>query len=207
MSVSAGSPFKASDYNNLKARVRNEMGGNRRGRTNGTGQWQSYGSMSGYAGSGWDFSTVPNTGVIVYAEHADKNNNPIRAVYNWGHESKQNSIVTASDFNTWEQRIASLEGCPANQWASSGCGANCTGLCNTGCYSNCSSCTGSCSGSCYGSCSGSCQGSCQGSCTGSCTGGCASMGAGCGTSCHPTCSTNCTDRCAVNCTGANERGG
>ena len=69
MALTTGSTVLASDINALKARVKAEM--NRRAHT---------GSLTGYASSSYDFSTVPGTGVRILAEHHNKIVTPMRAV-------------------------------------------------------------------------------------------------------------------------------
>ena len=58
MALTQGSQITASDINALKARVKAEM--NRR---------KYDGSLTGYAGTSYDFTTVPAAGVKASAEH------------------------------------------------------------------------------------------------------------------------------------------
>lgn len=56
--MNTGSKITASDLNNLKARVKAEM------------QRRKYtGSLTGYAGTSYDYSSTPAQGVKIAAEH------------------------------------------------------------------------------------------------------------------------------------------
>ena len=60
MSVTQGDKITAAVFANLKSRVKAEM--QRRGKTEGSAQNQSKGSMSGYASSSYDYSVAASTG-------------------------------------------------------------------------------------------------------------------------------------------------
>lgn len=58
--ASQGSKITAADFTSLKSLVNQEIG--RRGKAEGTAQNQSYGSLSSYAGSGYQYTTTPAAG-------------------------------------------------------------------------------------------------------------------------------------------------
>ena len=76
--ASQGSKITASDFTSLKNLVNSEIG--RRGKAEGTGQNQSYGSLSSYSGSGYQYTTTPAAGVKIATEHITKITTPIGAI-------------------------------------------------------------------------------------------------------------------------------
>ena len=157
-----------SDVQALKSLIALECGTSRRGRPNGTGQWQSNGTISQFYSDANEAQIQKD--LEIKASEISKLNKPMT------YTKTQTAVSLSNGQNISLSKLATdsvnLSGISVTS-GSHGCAGSCTGLCSSGCYSNCSSCTGSCTGSCS-SCSG-CSG-CSGSCSG-CSGGC--QGAGC----------------------------
>lgn len=173
----------SADYTELKKQLDAEL--NRRGKSEGTGQGQSVGSMAAYISS---FSVAPAAGRQITNEHIQKITQPISAITGSA-ITPENGSKVAADVLTRAAALLSQLSAISETATSSGCGGACSGLCTTGCYSACSSCTGSCTGGCTGSCTKSCANDCTGSCTGSCV-----------STCTGTCTGSCTKSCANDCT-------
>lgn len=195
----SGSKITASQFTEMKALVKAEM--TRRGKTEGTAQNNSKGTMSAYAGSSYDYSTVPAAGGKVLLEHITKLSQPIDATAGTSYTPSSGSKILGSTMDNIAAKLSALSAIGVTSSAH-GCSANCSGLCSSGCYSSCTGCTGSCTGSCTGGCQGSCSGSCSGSCT-SCSGcsGCSGCwdtckNSGCTGSCQGTCSGGCDCYCS-----------
>ena len=161
MSLSAGNQILATDIKNLKAKVKAECA--RRKYT---------GSVAGYAGTSYDYTTVPAPGGAAKEEHIKKIIEPMNAIKATGYTS---STVGTSikALNTIDANVTTYaaESITASK---SSCASSCTGLCVN--------CTGSCTGSCTG---------CSGRCSGSCSGGCDDGGGGCGIGCYGDCEGGC----------------
>lgn len=196
MSAGRGNKITAADFTSLKNLVKNEI--NRRSNSKSTG------SMSGYNGSNYNYSTNPATGGKILREHITKITQPLDAVTGSSITPGNGAAVTASTLTTAASKVANLS---SKGVASSdtGCRSSCSGLCSSGCYNGCkTSCTGSCTSTCTGTCTGSCSGSCSGSCTGgcnnTCSGSCTSCSGGCDGSCSG-CSGDCGSGCDGSCSG------
>ena len=183
MSLAVGNSILATDFINLKARIKAEC--NRR---------NLVGSVSKYASSSYDYTVIPTAGNAPLPEHYNKITTPFGAI------TGQSFIVAKSgnnvpSLNSISNELASLEkkGVRASD---SGCASSCTGLCQGTCSGNC---TGSCSGSCKSSCGNNCTGSCSSSCGTSCQQACSSCSSSCGTSCNKACSVGCSGGCSSGC--------
>ena len=177
MSASKGSKITAADFTSLKNLVKNEI--NRRSNSKSTG------SMSGYNGSNYNYSTNPAKGGKILREHITKITQPLDAVTGSSITPGGGSVVAAGTITSAANTVANLS---SKGVASSdtGCRSSCSGLCSSGCYSGCkTTCTGSCTSTCTGNCSGSCTGSCNNTCSGctSCSGGCDYSCSGCSGNC------------------------
>lgn len=184
MSISNGSIITAADVKALKAVIANECSTSRRGKTNGTGQNQSNGSLSGYYGAVNSFSPAKD-GVIT----TEQINTMTKPTYK-ARTDNEKTVSRGDKISLQElNNQASVLAGKGIIGSDTGCNAACTGMCYTGCYSTCSSCTGSCSGSCSG---------CSHTCTGSCSGGCYTGCSSCTGSCS---SSNVCNNCNGNCSG------
>lgn len=197
MSASKGSKITAADFTSLKNLVKNEI--NRRSTS------MSTGSMSGYNGSNYNYSTNPATGGKILREHITKITQPLDAVTGSSTTPGNGAAVTASTLVNAARNVALLSGKNVTS-SDTGCRSSCSGLCSSGCYTNCkgtctgnctSTCTGSCTGSCDNTCKGTCSGSCSGSCGGECSNNCSGGCSGCDGSCSgcDSCSTTCSSKC------------
>lgn len=176
MSTAVGSGYQYEDFVSLKARVKAEM--TRRSST---------GSLSQYAGSDYDYTSVPTKENPILPEHYNKLITPLNAINVTGFTTVAADGYTPA-LSALETFLTNAEAQPMSG-TSSDCASSCSGLCVscTGtCVGRCSSCSGSCSGGCSG-----CTGSCSGGCTGNCTGGCSV--------CSGTCKGGCTATCTVHC--------
>ena len=164
----------ATELNAIKSRVKTECA--RRKYT---------GSVEEYAGTAYDYSYAPASGIRVREEHYEKNAIPLNVI-NSGRIATTDGarIVDAADLNAMKTFLTTLESRKYNDKNGTDCAASCTGMC----YSCTDKCTGSCT-SCSGSCSGGCSG-CSGTCQGDCTG-----------SCNNTCYGSCVGSCYIYCTG------
>jgi len=187
MALSTGEKITASDYINLKNRVKEEM--KRR---------KYIGSLTAYAGSSYDYTIVPASGVSIAAEHQAKIVTPMRAVngttVGTTAASRGNAAVSISNLDTILTKFESKALTPG----STDCASSCSGLCHTECGNTCKGCSGTCEGSCKDTCTGSCTGDCTGDCSGTCTGCSGSCSGGC-TSCSGTCSGGCSGSCSGGC--------
>lgn len=197
MSLKANNQCLASDFINLKSRVKAEM--QRRCRN---------GDLSSYAGSDYDYTVNPQIGGQMVTEHVNKIITPINAIADSGMSIKEiGDQVVAMD--VIDAKLTSYES--ESMTGSSSCGSLCSGLCTTGCWSSCGSvCSNSSSGSsgcgsCSSGCSSDCTGGCTGGCSGSCTGdGCtAYCGMSCWAKCASSCDVGCTGGCHTSCSGVN----
>ena len=188
MALKAQDPILAADFVTLKARVKAEM--QRR---------HGYGSLSTYAGSAYDYTNNPKSGVVVQPEHVNKIVEPINKIKNTGiPEASIGGIVKAID--SAEIALTTYEKISPNA-SQTGCASMCSGLCSSSCYNACASyspCScgsDACSGSCTATCANNCMTSCGngGQCGMSCWNNCdPSWSGGCGTSCKASCSGGCS---------------
>ena len=168
-----------TEINDLKARVKAEC--TRRSQT---------GSVAAYAGTDYDYTTVPATGVLIAAEHYNKIAIPLNAI-NADIISQTNTkdlLTEESQLTQLDAFLTVLETRDIKDTSSGDCKSSCTGAC----YGCATTCTGTCKGSCTGSCTGGCSGSCKGSCSGctSCSGDCTqTCGFFCGQGCSGACYT------------------
>lgn len=193
MSLSSGEAITASDYIDIKNRVKNEML-----RRKYTGSLVSYGSTT------YDYTTQPTSNNPILVEHQTKIAQPINAIKSSITVASNGTTITPlSTINTILTAHESLA-----YTATTDCASSCSGLCSTACTNDCSlacsndcttgcstTCTGSCTGSCSGGCSG-CGGNCTGTCNTTCKGSCAG---GCGGTCKGACKGTCTVSCAPTC--------
>lgn len=196
MSLAAGNTILASDFINLKARIKAECA-----------RRKYNGSVASYANSQYDYTVTPTAGNHVLPEHYNKIVVPYNALTGSNLPRKKVDDVVPALKNI-SDNLAILEA-KSPEDPSSGCKASCTGLCQGTCASGCTSCTGSCTNACT-SCTGGCKASCTGGCT-SCTGGCGDIchtdcATGCYSKCDDSCSPTCSYNCALSCTGSCEGG-
>lgn len=179
-----GEQYSAEDFIALKNKVKAEM--LRRCHT---------GSLEAYGGEEYDFSTIPEKGLQILAEQANKIIEPINAIDNSGF-TVRNIGDPAMAMNGLDAKITAYSVIPEDS-AEPGCKESCSGLCYTVCSSECTGeCAGECGETCTTSCTGKCTGSCTGTCSTSCFGGCIS---GCSWDCTNGCGNSCTSLCADNC--------
>lgn len=181
----------AERMNSLKAEVKAEC--QRR---------NASGSVAAYGGSEYDYTVVPAKGVIISAEHFDKNAIPLNAI-NSGKQAKTSAagtVINDSEITAMEAFATTLKARIKTDAGGTDCKAGCTGLCY-GCQGTCTGCTG-----CWDACSG-CGSGCAFSCSGGCTNACSGCGSGCAftctggcSSCSGTCTGSCTS-CTGSCTG------
>ena len=184
--------ISASEFNNLKARVKAECL-----RRKYTGSVESYGDSS------YDYTEPAAAGKIIRYEHYSKIADPLTAID--GKSRTPRSRINRADITEMTTAISSLESKSmyASTLANTGCAAQCTGLCYGTCTGGCSGtcsggCGGNCTGDCFGSCWALCAESCQNTCSGTCTGGCSNS---CGLNCQSYCTIYCGDTCVTECGG------
>ena len=180
MALKKGNPILATDFINLKARIKAEC--KRR---------NLVGSVSKYGGKSYDYTVTPEAGNAPLPEHYNKITIPFTAITGEAF-IVANVGYNVPSLNRISTELSTLEkkGVRASD---SGCASSCTGLCQGTCSGNC---TGTCSGNCTGTCSGSCKSSCGSGCTGSCKSSC---GSGCAGSCKSSCGNDCTASCTGGC--------
>lgn len=181
MALNSQNLILASDFVSLKARVKAEM------------QRRRYtGSLTSYAGTAYDYTTVPTAKGTIKTEHINKIVTPINAISPSGYTTKNTGDVIP-ELETLNTKLKAHEAFPL-RGSGTDCSSSCSGLCSSSCYDSCSGCGGSCSTDCSG-CSGTCTGDCQGSCTDACSGSCG------GACWRDQCTSNCTAACRMDCTG------
>ena len=196
------------DFLTLKSLIDAEIG--RRGKTEGTAQGQSVGSMAAYRGAAYQYNVPPADGVSVDAEHIQKITRLVDAVQGGATTPARGDQVAASGLAQAAATVSTLSNIPETATAT-GCSGQCTGLCSNGCNTSCTSCTGSCGGGCVGTCrancandcTATCRGTCQGSCSNTCLGNCTNT---CNTTCTASCANDCTNGCKTGCKGGCKRG-
>lgn len=183
MALTVGNRYLASEFIELKAKVKEEM------------LRRKYkGTLVSYGSSAYDYTVQPTDGDVVLPEHVNKISEPLNAINDTGIPSKFESgdVITAIDaLDTFLEK--------AKQYSltssSTDCKSSCSGLCVTGCGTSCKGCSGTCTGSCTG-CSG-CSG-CSG-CGGVCSSSCISA---CDTTCQGQCKDGCYSGCKSGCKGS-----
>lgn len=180
MSLAAGNTILASDFINLKARIKAECA-----------RRKYNGSVASYANSSYDYTVVPTAGNNVLPEHYNKIIVPYNALAGTNYSKKKAGDIVPA-LKEISDNLAVLESKSPTS-PSSGCKSSCTGLCQGTCASGCTSCTGSCTNACT-----SCTGGCT-SCSGNCSTSCAFDG--CSNGCDDSCAFNCSETCANNCKG------
>lgn len=191
MALSEGNDILASDFIEIKARVKAECA-----------RRKYNGSVESYAGSSYDYTVTPQDDNVPLPEHFNKIIVPMNAMVNTGRsQTKDGFLVRAiNDINSALSRLELIEATASN----AGCKSSCTGLCQGTCTTGCSGCTGSCSGGCGGGCSGGCKNSCDWTCTRVCYDNCNSECYGeCATGCSSSCLGGCSVACKGSCLGAN----
>ena len=203
------SKISAQRYNDLKAEVKAECA-----RRNNVSTTSGSVSVASYAGTAYDYTTTPASGVIVKEEHYTKNKVPLAAINSGiGSDSKvidDSNMTELESFVTLCKAQGKEDKTAANNTCSGGCTGlcylTCTGSCSGGCSNTCSgSCSGSCKNSCTGDCDGSCKGGCDNTCSGDCDGGCKGGCDGCSGYCGAACESYCSsDGCFKSgCTNCN----
>ena len=195
MSLESKNSVLASDFVDLKARVKAEMA--RR-------TYQQ--PLNSYAGTEYDYTTVPAAGGVIKTEHVNKLITPINAIAPSGYTEASSGDPVAA-LKALNDFFASHEG--KAFYNTVDCANGCSGLCRGYCSNTCSGCSGcsgcgdSCSTSCSGGCSGSCGGACwRDGCTSNCTAACRMDCTGsCSGSCSGGCMANCSKTCVTGCTG------
>ena len=195
------SKVSAQRYNNLKAEVKAECA-----RRSNVSTTSGSTSVASYAGTAYDYTTTPASGVIIKEEHYTKNKVPLAAIKSGiGSNSKlidDSNMTELESFVTLCKAQGKEDKTAANNTCSGGCTGlcylTCTGSCSGGCQGTCSgSCTGSCKNGCGGACSSSCkEGDCYGGCSGDCEGSCSGS---CGSNCKGTCVGGCSGYCGAAC--------
>lgn len=176
-----GEQYSASDFIELKKKVKNEM--LRRRYT---------GSLSSYGGEGYDFTVTPEAGKQITTEQANKIIEPMTAI-SYSGMAVQNPGDQAKAMDQLHAMLAIYESAPL-EGAAHCCRVSCSGLCYTGCSAECTGgCEGDCGVNCSTGCLSSCVGSCSGVCQGGCVGGCGGCDGGCYTGCGASCLYTCSD--------------
>lgn len=201
------SKISAQRYNDLKAEVKAECA-----RRSNVSTTSGSVSVASYAGTAYDYTIIPASGVVIKKEHYTKNKVPLAAIKTGigsdsiliddGNMTELESFVTLCKAQGKEDKTA------ANNTCSGGCTGlcylTCTGSCSGGCSNTCS---GGCSGSCKNSCSGDCEGSCTGDCDGSCDDSCDGCSGYCGAACESYCSSDgCFKSGCTNCNSSSSGG-
>lgn len=197
MSLESKNSILASDFVSLKARVKAEMA-----------RRIYRGPLTSYAGTDYDYTTVPAAGGVIKTEHVNKLITPINAIAPSGYTEVSSGDPVAA-LKALNDSFASHEG--KAYYNTVDCASSCSGLCRgycentcTGC-DGCSGCGGACSNSCSGDCEGTCTGGCSTTCTGTCSGGCRSTCSGGCSGCSATCQTCagvCGNGCGYRCGGS-----
>lgn len=193
MALTRDNTVLASDFNDLKTAVVNEM--SRRNRYS-------------FSPAGSTFPGVTAGSTTTQATHINNLINALRTINssttNFNAVTAGNIMYAIAQLSTARATFSSYNYYSNSSGCASGCLGmcqGCTGTCTGGCTS-CTGCSGTCSGTCSG-CSGTCTGSCTG-CSGSCTSctGCSGSCSGCSGSCTGGC-TSCTScsGCSGSCTG------
>lgn len=201
------SKVSAQRYNNLKAEVKAECA-----RRSNVSTTSGSTSVASYAGTAYDYTITPASGVIIKEEHYTKNKIPLAAIKSGiGSDSK---LIDDSNMTELESfvTLCKAQGKEDKTAANNTCSGGCTGLCYLTCTGSCSggcsnTCSRDCSNSCENSCRGDCENSCSGDCDGSCKDGCDGCSGYCGAACEANCSSDdCFKTGCTNC-NSNSSGG
>lgn len=186
MSFAVNNPILASDFINLKARVKAECAR------------RCYnGSVAQYATSAYDYTVQPTSGNVPLPQHLNKIIVPLNAIRNTGISETRTGYLVRT-YETAQTILSELEAIEQDA-SNSGCSASCTGLCQGTCTETCTSgCTTSCKGSCRNSCSGGCGTICEGTCESGCLEEC---GTQCAEGCQSGCAYECVGGCMSGCKG------
>lgn len=190
MALNSGDVFSATDFINLKARVKAECA-----------RRKYNGSVASYATATYDYTVVPSANTVPLPEHFNKIITPMNAMVNTGRSTVSSGSLVAQ-LASISSALSTLEAKDVTA-SNSGCKSSCTGLCQGTCTGTCTSgCSSGCKGSCKGSCSGSCASQCIDTCKDVCASDCtATCGLGCSFGCVDTCSGTCSDGCMGACKG------
>lgn len=190
MALNSGDVFSATDFINLKARVKAECA-----------RRKYNGSVASYATATYDYTVVPSANTVPLPEHFNKIITPMNAMVNTGRSTVSSESLVAQ-LASISSALSTLEAKDVTA-SNSGCKSSCTGLCQGTCTGTCTSgCSSGCKGSCKGSCSGSCASQCIDTCKDVCASDCtATCGLGCSFGCVDTCSGTCSDGCMGACKG------
>ena len=115
------------DFLALKSLIDAEIG--RRGKTEGTAQGQSVGSMAAYRGAAYQYNVTPADGLSVDAEHIQKITRLVDAVQGSATTPERGDQVAASGLAQAAATVSTLSNIPETATAT-GCGGQCTGLCS-----------------------------------------------------------------------------
>lgn len=190
MALNSGDVFSATDFINLKARVKAECA-----------RRKYNGSVASYATATYDYTVVPSAGTVPLPEHFNKIITPMNAMVNTGLSTVSSGSLVVQ-LASISSALSTLEAKDVTA-SNAGCKSSCTGLCQGTCTGTCiSGCSSGCKGSCKGSCSGSCANQCIDTCKDVCASDCtATCGLGCSVGCVDTCSGTCSDGCMGACKG------
>lgn len=190
MALNSGDVFSATDFINLKARVKAECA-----------RRKYNGSVASYATATYDYTVVPSANTVPLPEHFNKIITPMNAMVNTGRSTVSSGSLVAQ-LASISSALSTLEAKDVTA-SNAGCKSSCTGLCQGTCTGTCTSgCSSGCKGSCKGSCSGSCANQCIDTCKDVCASDCtATCGLGCSYGCVDTCSGTCSDGCMGACKG------
>lgn len=166
----------AERLNELKVKVKTEM--QRRNST------EHKTSLSEYAGTSWDYTTIPKAGEPITDEHLSKVIDPLLKVNDFLYDNSLRTGKSGLELSLYkaEQFVDSLAAISKTA-SNSGCRGSCTGLCADACSSACTGCT---------NCTGGCSTACDKACSNNCGGGCSGCSDGCYSGCTNTCGSGCT---------------
>lgn len=186
MALNSGDVFSATDFINLKARVKAECA-----------RRKYNGSVASYATATYDYTVVPSANTVPLPEHFNKIITPMNAMVNTGRSTVSSGSLVAQ-LASISSALSTLEAKDVTA-SNAGCKASCTGLCQGTCASACTTgCTGACKGTCKGTCTGGCGSNCAGTCWAACFVNCDTY---CTDTCDSVCAFSCTADCAGGCKG------
>ena len=107
--VKRSEKFYPIDYTELKRQLDAEL--NRRGKSEGTGQGQSVGSVSAHI---QNYSAVPESGAYIVAEHIQKITNPLSAITGSSITPENGSKVAADVLSKAAAVLSQLSAVPEN---------------------------------------------------------------------------------------------
>ncbi len=152
------------------------------------------GSVAGYGGAAYDYTTPPTAGGVVRQEHRSKLAEPLSAINsNDVPKNDGQARVSEAELAAMETKVTAWAARSLTDTGGSDCLSGCTGTCYTGCATGCTGCGSGCPSACT-SCGSGCPTSCTG-CGSGCPTSCSSCGSGCGDGCSG-CGDGCTDSCS-----------